>query len=251
MPLYHKNYNQYRIPYAAETNAVINKHLHYALDKSICLDIGAGSGLWTKQFLETNIKKIIAIESDRTMLNAGKNFINDSRVSWVSGDAHNLSIAKNTIHIISLATVLHLLDFDKLIKEIDLTLISKGAVIILWNPKIMQSNSLLQVIEKYLMELCSEVYTESFTKKTLSLQQIKANIQSTKIFDHLFFYNLFHEVLLSKNQFIGQWIASNHFQKKLGESKFKKFMEFLENLISYREIIKVGYKTILWIAIKK
>lgn len=125
-------YEKYRPSYPEE-------YLNYLISKcnlnknSVVADIGAGTGIFTKQLLDKNLK-VIAVEPNDKMrkvleekLNGNKNFTS------INGTDKNTNLKENSIDLITVAQAFHWFDIKSFRKECKRILKPNGKVCIIWN----------------------------------------------------------------------------------------------------------------------
>lgn len=125
-------YEKYRPSYPEE-------YLNYLISKcnlnknSVVADIGAGTGIFTKQLLDKNLK-VIAVEPNDKMrkvleekLNGNKNFTS------INGTDKNTNLKENSIDLITVAQAFHWFDIQSFRKECKRILKPNGKICIIWN----------------------------------------------------------------------------------------------------------------------
>ena len=56
------------------------------------LDVGAGTGIWTRMVSESGVKSVAAIEPNKDMLEQGKLDSNKNSIEWYSGQAEETGL---------------------------------------------------------------------------------------------------------------------------------------------------------------
>lgn len=127
-----ENYIKYRPGYPLEILEFLKKK-GILEENTIVADIGSGTGILTKIFLD-NGNLVYGIEPNRQMREAAeklqqnyKNFIN------VEGSAEATSLEENSIDLIVVGQAFHWFDVEKAKKEFKRILKPDGNVVLIWN----------------------------------------------------------------------------------------------------------------------
>ena len=111
------------------------------------LDIGAGTGIWTRMVIDCGIKSAIAIEPNKNMIENGMITSKGYNISWRLGSAEDTGLENNSFDWISMASSFHWADFKKSTKEFHRLLRPGGRFTAIWNPRLIEVNPLLVEIE--------------------------------------------------------------------------------------------------------
>ena len=118
---------------------------------TFALEIGCGTGLFTRKISESTKCKIIAIDISEDLLKIAKDKI--ATVDFRTGDAMNLDFTDNMFDVVFGSSVLHHLDMEKTYNEMFRVLKPGGRIVFaepnMLNPQIfIQKN--IPIIKKYL-----------------------------------------------------------------------------------------------------
>lgn len=140
-------YTKYRPSYPVEFIELLEKSVDIS-DDTIIADVGAGTGILTKQLSDINMKKVYAIEPNNEMRTACKEYCNEAKnVVIINGSAENTTLSDKSVDIITVAQAFHWFDREKTKAEFQRILRPMGNVILLWNRRDTES------------ELIKEMYT--------------------------------------------------------------------------------------------
>ena len=114
------------------------------------VDIGAGTGIWTRMLYETGIASIIAVEPNKDMREKGEADSINKKIEWLDGSAEKTGIKDNSIDWVTMASSFHWANFEKATREFNRILKKNGRFTALWNPRLIEVNPLLVDIEKFL-----------------------------------------------------------------------------------------------------
>ena len=111
---------------------------------SIFADIGAGTGILTKQLLEKKVK-VYAVEPNDDMRKVAEaNLSSFSNFILVNGTAENTTLVDNSIDIITVAQAFHWFDKQKFKAECQRILKPLGKVVLVWNSRDSASDLVMQ-----------------------------------------------------------------------------------------------------------
>jgi len=107
---------------------------------SIIADVGAGTGILTKQLLESG-NKVYAVEPNEDMRSIAETDLNvfDNYYS-VKGTAENTTLDDSSVDFITVAQAFHWFDEMKFKKECGRILKANGKVILVWNSRSLSSD---------------------------------------------------------------------------------------------------------------
>ncbi len=125
-------YSKYRPSYP-------EKYINYLISKcnlnenSLIADIGSGTGILTKQFLDKNLR-IIGVEPNENMRKISRKFLsNYKNFISIDGNDKNTNLEENSVDLITVAQAFHWFDVDAFRKECKRILKPNGKVCIIWN----------------------------------------------------------------------------------------------------------------------
>jgi len=134
------------------------------------LELGCGTGYFTKELIKTN-SKIIAIDISSELLEIAKSNCYANNVHFLCDNAYNTNFDDETFDIIVGSSVLHHLDIDKALKEI-YRLLKKGGSLKFTEPNMLNPQIALQKNIPYLKKKLGDspdetAFVKWFLKKKL------------------------------------------------------------------------------------
>ncbi|WP_105616443.1 class I SAM-dependent methyltransferase [Vallitalea okinawensis] len=127
-----ENYSKYRLSYPKDL-IVFLKNVYGFDEKFVIADIGAGTGILTKLFLD-NGNKVYAVEPNKEMRDASEEALSSyDTYNSICGSSDKTNLKAESIDLISVAQAFHWFDLELTKKEFLRILKPDSPVIILWN----------------------------------------------------------------------------------------------------------------------
>lgn len=164
-----ENYVKYRPGYPKEVLELFRDKMNLTKE-SVIADIGSGTGISTKIFLE-NGNTVYGIEPNQAMREASKVFLQDfPKFVSIDGTAENTTLAENSIDIINASQAFHWFNPAKTRTEFRRILKENGFVSLIWNVRQLDSTEFLREYEQFLVNFgtdYSSVTRQKFDKSEL------------------------------------------------------------------------------------
>jgi ubiquinone/menaquinone biosynthesis C-methylase UbiE len=133
-----EHYTRFRPGYPKETITVLRDRCGLTKD-SLVADIAFGTGLFTRLLLE-NGNRVIGIEPNAEMREAGENYLSDfPRFTSVNGTAEATTLGDRSLDFVTAAQAAHWFDRDKSLEEFRRILKPGGYLVLLWNDRLVDS----------------------------------------------------------------------------------------------------------------
>lgn len=146
-----KNYVKYRPHYPLEMLEFFRNELNLQ-KSSVIADIGSGTGISAKLFLENN-NKVFGIEPNELMRKASEEYLsNFSNFQIVDGTAENTTLEDNSVDFIVAAQAFHWFDNKQTLSEFRRILRPNSYVSLIWNERQLDANEFLRTYEIFLKE---------------------------------------------------------------------------------------------------
>ncbi|MAR07548.1 MAG: methyltransferase [Cyanobium sp. NAT70] len=214
------------------------------------LDVGAGTGIWTRMVSESGVKSVAAIEPNKDMLEQGKLDSNKNSIEWYSGQAEETGLPSNSFDWVTMASSFHWTNFEEATKEFHRLLRHEGRFTALWNPRFIENNSVLVEIESFLKQLKPDIRRVSSGNSGIT-ENLTEMLWSSPFFEDVIYLEGRHIINMSPSRYLGAWRSVNDLQTQLGPSKFSEFLNFVENKVEALEMIEATYVTRAWSAKRK
>jgi ubiquinone/menaquinone biosynthesis C-methylase UbiE len=219
-------------------------------DGFMVADIGAGTGKLTENLIEIGMRGY-AVEPNDAMREEGIRLFGVSpRFTWAKGTAENTGLPDASVDWVLMASAFHWTDGHKALAEFHRILTPRGFLTTLWNPRALEQNELHRKIEKNIYEIVPDIQRVSSGSSKYTVG-IEATLLAGDLFKNLIFMEAPHEVVMTKERYLGAWRSVNDIQAQAGMEKFKRIMNMIENEISNMQEVEVPYKTRAWTVQRK
>ena len=129
-----KDYSQHRPDYCPSVlNALIGL-LEKPVTEVDFVDVGAGTGIWTRMVQAMGFRSVTAIEPNDDMRQNGSADSQQTNIRWLAGSAETTGLADDSADWVSMASSFHWVNFDTATKEFHRVLRAGGRFIALWKP---------------------------------------------------------------------------------------------------------------------
>lgn len=119
-----ENYARYRPGYSP---FVLDAFLGLLPDRGgrVCVDAGAGTGIWSRQLAERGLK-VYAVEPNEAMRMAGIKQTEGASIEWLPGSAESTGLPDGCADFVCMASSFHWPDFNEAVTEISRLLKNRG-----------------------------------------------------------------------------------------------------------------------------
>lgn len=244
------DYSQSRPDYCQSVlNALIG-----LLDKSASaidfVDVGAGTGIWTRMVFDKGLKSITAIEPNDDMRQNGITDSAAKNIKWLPGNAEKTGLPASSCDWLTMASSFHWAEFDVATREFHRILRPGGRFTALWNPRLIDVNPLLVEIEAHLQTLQPNIKRVSSGRSGIT-ETLADQLRASPYFEDVVYLEGRHVIPMSKDRYLGAWRSVNDLRVQLGPLKFDAFLDFVEKRIAGLDVIEATYLTRAWSARRK
>ncbi|WP_182102035.1 class I SAM-dependent methyltransferase [Niallia taxi] len=189
---------------------------------STAADIGAGTGILTKQLLDLGLT-VFAVEPNEDMRQAATGLLKDYKgITLVNGAAENTTLPEHSVDLVTAAQSFHWFNEEEFHKECQRILKKDGKVAIIANERVNEASVNLEIADVY------RRYCPNFNGFSNGLNG------SQEIYDSFFNRN-YHEIVYdyplkyNKATFIGRHLSSS-FALQEGDKQYPMLVEALAAL---------------------
>jgi len=214
------------------------------------VDVGAGTGIWTRMVNSGGVRSSVAIEPNDDMRKHGILDCSETSIRWLDGNAERTGLPDESCDWLTMASSFHWADFDAATREFHRVLRTEGRFAALWNPRLLEVNPLLVEIEEHLNTLRTDIKRISSGRSGIT-DTLTEQLWASPYFEDVVYLEGRHVIEMSKERYLGAWHSVNDLRVQLGPEKFDDFLEFIEKRITGLDVIEATYLTRVWSARKK
>ena len=237
------SYARYRPGYAP---FVLEAFLSLGERERLCADVGAGTGIWSRQLAARGVR-VIAVEPNDAMRDEGRKLNGALPIEWNKGCAEATNLPDASCDMVCMASAFHWPNFDAAITEFHRILKPGGLFMALWNTRRFESNPLLVEIEEYLHKLVPELKRVSSGRSEFC-DSLTDLLRQREEFADVLYLEGRHTESQSPERYIGLWQSVNDVRVQAGEERFARFIAHIEEVTRETPVIEAEYLTRAWIA---
>jgi SAM-dependent methyltransferase len=245
-----KDYSQYRPDYSPSVLNALLGLLQKPISEVDFVDVGAGTGIWTRLVQDKGVKSATAVEPNEDMRSKGQADNADTSVRWQVGSAEQTRLPDACCDWLSMASSFHWVDFDRATQEFHRLLRGGGRFTALWNPRLIEVNPMLVEIEAHLDTLRPNIKRVSSGRSGIT-ETLTEQLWGSPYFDDVIYLEGRHVIAMTPERYLGVWRSVNDLRVQLGPEKFEVFLAFVEQRITGLNFIEATYLTRAWSARRK
>lgn len=240
------DYAQYRPGYAPSVVTAVLALVGRPAAEIDAVDVGAGTGIWTRMLAARNLHSITAVEPSDEMRRNGM-LTPENKITWRKGAAEDTGLPSGAYDLVSMASSFHWTDFDKACAEFQRILRPGGRFVALWNPRMVELNPLLVEIEAEITRLNPSVKRVSSGRSGLP-DRLTGMLWAKPGFDDVVYLEARHSATQTPAQYMVAWRSVNDLRVQLGPDLFDKFLDFVDRKTGHLKSIETTYLTRAWAA---
>lgn len=239
------DYARFRAGYAPQVATAILGYVGRNAATVNAVDVGAGTGIWTRILAERGLHSIIAVEPNDEMRQQGIDSSRGTPIEWRKGSAEATGMPDGSADLVTMASSLHWADFDMTCDELYRILRPGGVFVALWNPRLIEANPLLVEIEAQIARLKPDVRRVSSGRSGIT-DRLTEMLSAKRQFAEVLYLEGRHSVQQTPAQYLGVWRSVNDLQVQLGPELFRDFLNWTEKRIAGLRTIETTYVTRAW-----
>jgi len=241
-----QNYAKYRPDYAATILRALVRYTDSGGEDFRVVDVGAGTGLWTKMLADSGLS-CVAVEPNDAMREEGIQYTRGSSVVWRAGSAEETGQNTASVDWVTMASSFHWVRQPDGLHEFARILKPGGYLTALWNPRQIEGNAFHEHIESIIYSIVPELMRASSGASRHAPDYSKV-LTSTDDFTDVVFFEASHEVMMTKERYLGVWRSVNDIQVQAGPERFSRILDAIAAEIAHVDEIVVPYRTRAWTA---
>jgi len=237
-------YRKYRKGYSKDILKLLLAHICFENKKEFnFVDVGSGTGIWTREVLEAGVKSAVCVEPNDDMRKNAIIWCEGLNVDFKKGSGEATGLNSNSADWITMASSFHWTNKDKSLPEFHRVLKEGGYLTLIWNPLLKKGDRTQEDIEKIIQDIVPE-----FDRGSRSKDDWREILTSTGHFKDVVEMRMVNYRKISTKEYIVTWEAVNHLQAIAGPERFNKIIEKMKEYLSGKDYITVPYLTKCWTA---
>jgi SAM-dependent methyltransferase len=245
-----EDYSQHRPDYCPSVLKALLGLLGKPTSEVDFVDVGAGTGIWTRMVHDAGVRSVTAVEPNEDMRNTGISDIHQTSVHWLAGSAEATGLPAGSADWLSMASSFHWANFATATREFHRVLRPGGRFTALWNPRLIEVNPLLVEIEAHLDTLRPNIKRVSSGRSGIT-ETLTEQLWASPCFEDVVYLEGRHIIEMTPERYLGAWRSVNDLRVQLGPEKFDAFLDFVEKRIAGLKVIEATYLTRAWSARRK
>jgi len=242
-------YRKFRSGYSEKVIDLLLAYTGLSPIKDTVADIGAGTGIFSKQLANRGYS-VIAVEPNDDMRTNGREYtVDKDNIKWRNGCAENSGLENKSVDWVTMASSFHWTKPERSLPEFYRILKDGGYVTLLWNPLVKDGDVIQEKIESIIQRNVS-----GFSRDFRNGENSREILLSSGYFDNVVEIRREHKRDMPVKDYLNAWRAANHLRttaEKVREGIFEDILKEMEKCLGEREIIEVPYLTKAWTARKK
>lgn len=241
------DYSQHRPDYCPSVLKALLGLLGKPVEAINFVDVGAGTGIWTRMVHDVGVKSVTAVEPNDDMRANGIADSQHTGIRWLAGNAEQTGLPDASADWLSMASSFHWANFDTATQEFHRVLRPGGRFTALWNPRLIEVNPLLVEIEAHLDTLRPNIKRVSSGRSGIT-ETLTEQLWASPCFEDVVYLEGRHVIEMTPERYLGAWRSVNDQRVQLGPEKFDAFLAFVEQRIAGLQVIEATYLTRAWSA---
>jgi ubiquinone/menaquinone biosynthesis C-methylase UbiE len=245
-----KDYSRHRPDYCPSVLKALLGLLNKPIAEVDFVDVGAGTGIWTRMVYAAGVRSATAVEPNDDMRQNGIADSQHAKIRWLAGSAEATGLPEACADWVTMASSFHWANFEAATREFHRILRPDGRFTALWNPRLIEVNPLLVEIEAHLDTLRPNIKRVSSGRSGIT-ETLTEQLWASPYFEDVVYLEGRHVIEMTPERYLGAWRSVNDLRVQLGPDKFDTFLAFVEQRIAGLQVIEATYLTRAWSARRK
>ena len=190
--------------------------------------------------------KILAVEPNKSMYEAGVLDSTGCQIEWHQSSAEEFEYPTSGVDLITMASSFHWTEYDIAIANFKKALRPKGVFCALWNTRAIEFNENFQQIEQFLVSRLKKPRISS--GKSEFTDRLQSRLMKIFGVENVMYVQSFHEEEMSVERYVRIWESVNDVQVQLGPKGFEEFIKYVKDELKDKKYLVATYETRAWIA---
>ena len=240
------DYAKFRQGYSRSVLTAVLALLGKAPGEIDAVDLGAGTGIWTRMMAASKLRSVKGVEPNADMRQQAEMSPSASPIQWIAAAAETTGLRGSSCDLVTAASSFHWMDYERTTDEIKRILRPGGRFVALWNPRLIEASPMLTEIESHIKSLAPEIKRVSSGRSSFT-DSLSARLSTTQGFDDLVFLEGRHTAEQAPDAYLGAWKSVNDVQAQLGPARWEAFLDFVERRIAKVRMIETTFLTRAWV----
>ncbi|CAO3411520.1 hypothetical protein [Azospirillum largimobile] len=209
------------------------------------VDVGAGTGIWTRMLEQRGWRSVIAVEPNDAMRTQGIAQSRDTRIDWRAGSGEATGLPEGSCDFVSMASSFHWVDFERGTAEFARILRPGGRFVALWNPRAIEDSPLLMEIEGWIGDYVPGL-TRVSSGRGGSTEALMNRLAQSPHYEDMVYVEGRSVRKMAPDQYLGAWRSVNDLRAQMGDGRFQAFLDRIQARISGLPAIETTYLTRAW-----
>ena len=237
-------YRKYRKGYSKEILKLLLVHTDILnKEEHLFVDVGAGTGIWTREVMESGVKNAISVEPNDDMRENGKIWVEGLNVDYRKGSGEETGLDNGIADWLTMASSFHWTNPEKSLPEFHKVLKKGGYITLIWNPLLKKGDKIQEDVEAIIHKIVPE-----FDRGSRAKDHWGEVLTSTGHFKDVIEMRMVNYVKIPVEEYITTWEAVNHLQAVAGPERFRQIIDEMKEYLKDKEFIDVPYLTKSWTA---
>ncbi len=241
------DYARFRPAYATQIATALRGYLTRPTGSSDAVDVGAGTGIWTRMLAALGFRSVTAVEPNDDMRARGIESSGNSPISWRKGSAESTGLRSHSCDLVTMASSFHWARYEIACAEFQRILRPGGVFSALWNPRLIEASPLLVEIESEISRLTSGIKRVSSGRSEFT-DRLADRLSATDHFTDVIYMEGRHTIRQAPDEYLGVWRSVNDLQVQMGADAFQKFLDYVARRTASLDWIETTYVTRMWAA---
>jgi SAM-dependent methyltransferase len=240
-----ENYARYRPGYSESVTSALLGLLERSTLAADVVDVGAGTGIWTRMVARRGWRSVTAVEPNAEMRAFGAEHSRELGIRWIAGCGERTDLPDGCCDLVTMASSFHWVDFERGTREFHRLLAPSGRFAALWNTRDLAASPLLREIEEELYRLEPALRRVS-SGGSSHVERCMDELGRCPRFDDLVYLEGRHVQRFTPPHYEGVWRSVHDVQTQLGPQRFEAFLRHVRERTEHLASLEATYVTRAW-----